>query len=67
MSDAPAYTCACEGEAGEVVERLRYRVTGHDGAEAVVCYCADCAELAQHDWNGETAAIVEISPLDQRR
>lgn len=48
------YICEC----GEPVEA--YRVTGHDGTESVCHYCAECADLARIDWNGETAVIVRM-------
>ena len=35
----------------------RYLVTHHDGGESDVYYCADCADLARMDWNGETKSI----------
>lgn len=38
-----------------------YVVMDHDGVtHAPVPYCAECADLARIDWNGETAAIVEV-------
>lgn len=40
----------------------RYVVTDHEGGIHVCEYCAECAELARGDWNGETAAIV--GPID---
>lgn len=57
-----ACTCECEGpEEGEQLPRALYMVTGHDGSRTVCCYCADCADLAAIDWNGETAAIEPIA------
>lgn len=54
-SRAIDYTCECPLDPGE--ERSTYIVTGHDGSETLCAYCADCAQLAALDWNGETAAI----------
>ncbi len=49
---------ACEHDD---VERSGYRVTHHDGTVAICHYCADCAALAEIDWNGETAKIEAVS------
>lgn len=37
-----------------------YRITFHNGNRERVDYCAECAELARVDWNGETARIDPI-------
>lgn len=52
------YTCECELSEGE--KRAAYRVTDHDGSVETCHYCADCAQLAAIDWNGETAAIEAV-------
>lgn len=52
-----AYTCDCQTTDPE--HRL-YLVTDHHGAVSLVRYCDECAELAQMDWNGETAQIEAV-------
>ncbi len=37
-----------------------YTVTHHDGSTCEARYCADCADLARMNWNGE---IVSIEPI----
>jgi len=56
------YRCECDAP-----ERHRCIVTGHDGSEVMVDYCDDCFELAEIDWNGETASVVKVAELEARR
>lgn len=51
----PDHCDGCDQDA----ETRTYDVTHHDGTTSPrTRYCADCADLARMDWNGETAAIV---------
>lgn len=55
-------TKTCEGCDGVCPGPVSpFRVTNHEGKAFVVLYCADCADLARADWNGETAAIEAVS------
>jgi len=37
-----------------------YLVTHHDGTHSECRYCAECADLAGHDYNGTTASISRV-------
>ena len=47
----------CEGEV------LPYILTNHEGERSLVHYCPGCNDLAQMDWNGNTASIVPADPV----
>ncbi len=53
------FRCECD-----TPERHRCIVTGHDGSTVAVDYCDGCFELAEVDWNGETASVVKVGPSD---
>lgn len=53
------FVCDCTLEPGEA--RGIYLVTDHHGETSVCAYCETCAELAECDWNGETAAIEPVA------
>lgn len=56
------YACECE----ERAERRTYVVTSHEGKRTICSYCAECADLAAGDWNGETASIAAYETLSAR-
>lgn len=49
----------CEGCEQERPDIAPYLIEHHDGGSSEVVYCADCAELARMDWNGETKSIAQ--------
>lgn len=57
MSTATIHRCKAENLCDESTIQ-RYVVRDHEGRLSLVEYCAECAELARVDFNGETAAIV---------
>jgi hypothetical protein len=50
-----------EGAEEQSPTTKRYVVKHHDGSFSMVNYCADCADLARMDWNGNTEDIAEVA------
>jgi hypothetical protein len=53
----------CEG-CDESRPTSLHLITRHNGTTVRARYCADCAELARMDWNGETKSIAPALTAD---
>ncbi len=51
---APIFRCECD-----TPERTRCLVIAHTGHSSLADYCDGCFELAEIDWNGETASVAK--------